>query len=114
MADKPTELISKIRDALQNSNELDIALVLLFGSQARGDASDESDVDLVVVLNRNTPFGSFPERMQTVIQIRKRLKEISQRYGLDLLVYSKPEWDDFLGKKTAFAREIESTGLKVA
>jgi len=115
MDSKQTELlVSNIQNCLRNVSEYEIETALLFGSQASRNTSNDSDVDLIVVLNRDNPFKSFRERMEVIIAIRQQLSDISKEYGLDLLVYSKPEWEDYLKKKSAFSREIESTALKVA
>lgn len=44
--------------------------VILFGSQARGDAGDHSDVDLLVVLDE------VKDRRQEAIQIRQALADL--------------------------------------
>ena len=44
--------------------------ILLFGSRARGDARESSDVDLLVVMN------SVPNKHQTTVEIRRSLKDL--------------------------------------
>ena len=44
--------------------------VLLFGSRARGDASDISDVDLLVVIS------DVPEKRRTAVEIRRLLGDL--------------------------------------
>ncbi len=47
-----TELIQKIRDVWKD----DCLGVVLFGSVARGEETEESDVDLLIVLKKSTPL----------------------------------------------------------
>ena len=44
--------------------------ILLFGSQARGDARKWSDVDLMVIMDENV------DRRQTAIEIRRLLRDL--------------------------------------
>jgi uncharacterized protein len=107
------ELLARIKCLLQNA-DVSIQQVLLFGSRAVGDSHDESDVDLIIVLDRDAPFPSFTDKMKVVIELRKNLREISRTMGLDLLVYTRPEWESFSAEKTSFSREIASNALRVA
>ena len=69
--------------------EVDPEQVILFGSRARGDAREDSDVDLVVV--EAEPFG----------KTRSRRLEAARVYGAvagfdaltDILIYSRDEVD---------------------
>lgn len=108
-----SQLLSKIKASLQKA-DVSIQQVLLFGSRAVGDSHDESDVDLIIVLDRDAPFPSFADKMKVVVELRKHLREISRTYGLDLLVYNRPEWESFSEKKTSFSREIALHALHVA
>lgn len=47
------------RVAAAVKDNLAVLRVYLFGSRARGNADDYSDVDLRVVLDRSIPFGMF-------------------------------------------------------
>ena len=59
--------------------------VILFGSQARGDASLESDFDLMVV------EASPVDRYQEMVRLRRLLRGF--RVPLDLLVVSEDKFD---------------------
>ncbi|MEN6425773.1 MAG: nucleotidyltransferase domain-containing protein [Phycisphaerales bacterium] len=67
--------------------------VVLFGSWARGEARDWSDVDLLVV--EREPFGPNRSRRQEAARIWRCLSEF--RVPTDILVYSASEvarWKD--------------------
>ncbi len=57
--------------------------IVLFGSQARGDAQPDSDIDLLIV----------HDRPETDREIRRRLDRLflNRRFGLDLLVRTQQE-----------------------
>jgi len=67
--------------------------ILLFGSWARGEANEHSDVDLLVV--EREPFGPNRSRRQEATRIWRCLSEF--RIPTDILVYSISEvtqWKD--------------------
>jgi len=69
--------------------EVDPQRILLFGSRARGEANEQSDVDLLVV--EREPFGQNRSRRQEAARIWRCLSEF--RIPTDILVYSVGEID---------------------
>ena len=61
--------------------------VILFGSRARGDAREESDVDLVVV--ESEPFGKTRSRRLEAVRLWRALSGFL--VPKDILVYSHDE-----------------------
>ncbi|MBN1351644.1 nucleotidyltransferase domain-containing protein [candidate division KSB1 bacterium] len=77
--------------------------IILFGSYAEGNPSPESDLDLLIIKQTNTP-------------IRKRTREIRKylrgaKIGIDLLVYTQNEIDKWLSVETAFTTQILKKGI---
>lgn len=68
-------------------DEVDPVRIVLFGSQARGDATDASDVDLLIVVEE--PFQNSRERVDMMTRLWRVLSDI--RGPKDLLVYSLEE-----------------------
>ncbi len=76
--------------------------VILFGSRARGDHRDNSDVDLVVI--EAEPFGPGRSRRREMARLYGALS--SFRVSADLLVYSREDvdyWRDSLNHVLARA-----------
>lgn len=88
--------------------------VILFGSRAGADADVDSDLDLVVVLPRDEDPASFHERMELVHQVREHLRSLEDRYALDLLVFTRPQWKRFVEKKSWFSQQVTTTGQRIA
>ncbi len=76
--------------------------VILFGSYAYGTPTEDSDVDLLVVMD--IPKSEF---LNKAIEIRQR---ISYRFGLDLLVRSPKEIAYRVSYNDWFLREITEKG----
>ena len=76
--------------------------VILFGSRARGDVREESDVDLVVV--ESEPFGKTRSRRLEAVRLWRALSGFL--VPKDILVYSRDEvalWRDSLNHVLAQA-----------
>jgi uncharacterized protein len=82
--------------------------IILFGSYAYGKPNSESDIDLVFI-NRDEVYKSFQERIEMKIEILKKLDALTQ--PLDILAYTKKEWDDLVAKNSSFIREINQKGV---
>lgn len=84
---------SKVTDSLLSDMvqaivaEVDPDQVILFGSRARGDAREDSDVDLVVV--ESAPFGKGRSRRQEAVRLWRALSGLG--VAKDILVYSRDE-----------------------
>jgi len=75
--------LARVVEALK---KLGATLVVLFGSQARGTATESSDSDLLVVMPCN-PAETFAGRLARVAA------EVQPRTPMDLLVYSPAEFE---------------------
>ncbi len=85
------ELIDRM--ARRIVREVDPERIVLFGSWARGEANEQSDVDFLVV--EREPFGPNRSRREEAVRIWLCLSEF--RIPTDVLVYSVEElnqWKD--------------------
>jgi uncharacterized protein len=79
---------------------------LFFGSHARGDATAESDVDLLVV--ESQPFGLGRSRRQELQRIRRALSRFP--VPKDVLVYSRDEVDRWKDSQNHIIRKAYCEG----
>lgn len=78
--------------------------IWLFGSHARGEADEDSDVDLVVVQRTELPFF---ERIRALTAL------VDPDWRVDLLVYTPDELATMLGQGNAFAELIQEEGVEL-
>lgn len=78
--------------------------VVLFGSYANGHATDESDVDLLVIMDKVT------DGAEQALEMRRR---IPRSFPLDLLVFSKREATRRLAEQDTFFKSIMRDGQTV-
>jgi len=72
--------------------------ILLFGSHARGEAREDSDLDLLVI------ESEVPDRAAEMVRLRRVLRPL--RIPVDILVYSRDEvarWGDQPGSALFWA-----------
>lgn len=108
MGSKQRQLIETIKNRL---SVLKPARIILFGSHAQGTASADSDIDLIVVLDKEESCVGFRERMTDTLAVRTLLTDINRQVALDVLVYRKKEWQALLDSRSSFSRDIQEKGI---
>ena len=63
--------------------------IVLFGSHAKGTATSDSDIDLMVILDSQSIAKSYDERMKNKLYMRRLLRDINYKQPMDILVYSR-------------------------
>ena len=102
------ELERRIRDALA---PLHPEKVILFGSRAWGEPTEDSDIDLYVVTQDDFVPANYEERMQTHLKVSALLAGNQQeRLPIDLIVHTKPMHQAFVRLDSMFAREVMTHG----
>jgi predicted nucleotidyltransferase len=81
---------------------------VLFGSVVQGQADEESDVDLLVVLN-DPPSHQVRDRITSLIL------DINLKYGTNLseLIVDQQAWDHGLPATLPIHEEIEEEGIRL-
>jgi len=81
--------------------ELDVKKAFLFGSCALGQESEDSDIDIAVVLGNMTDF--FETQMQ-LMRLRR---------NIDLRIEPHPIGESEFNNINPFAWEVQSTGIEI-
>jgi predicted nucleotidyltransferase len=97
------EFLLRIRKRLSSQ----LKTVKLFGSEARGEATDESDIDLFVVVS--------PYSKETESYILDEAYEVSLQYDVVItpLVYGEDEVNSHLFQITPFYKNIMEEGISL-
>jgi len=99
-------LIKKIKQAVHDVEPR--AEIILYGSQSRGDASAESDWDLLVLVNG--PVDDI-----RTDRIRHRLYEIEWETGeiISSIVRNHKEWNSDLYQTSPFHQRVVEEGISL-
>ena len=82
-----------IKEILENLSTLNLKKVLLFGSYASG----------------HQP-ATYDEWLEIKMKVRRLLREINNNVGIDLLVYTIPQYEQLLNNMNSFLKEIHENG----
>lgn len=84
-----------------------ITKLVLFGSQARGDAREGSDVDILIVVDN--------DERQLMNEITDLAFDMMVRHGVDIepAIFSRHEWARMAGAPTSFAYTVQREGREL-
>jgi len=80
--------------------------IILYGSYARGDATEDSDIDLLIVLKGKVVAGEEIDRMIDIIT------EINLKYGVLISVYPISK-DDYKNVNSPLLLNVRREGVQV-
>ena len=84
---KIKEILNEFRTEVEKLYGKKLKNIILYGSWARGDATDESDIDLLIVLEGKVTPGKEIDKMINIIT------EINLKHGVLISVYPISEED---------------------
>ena len=99
-----------LSEIIRNIRQVNPYKVVLFGSYASGVFSEDSDLDLLVVLDSLEIAKNYDEKMRNRLLVRRKIYELSRKVPIDLLVYTKGEYDIISESESSFYKEIKNTG----
>ncbi len=100
------ELLNSIRDIIQR--EAPDAKVILYGSEARGDTHNSSDIDLLILLNKDKVTLEDEEKITFPLY----LLELKSGVLISPLVIPKTKWEN-RPFKTPFYINIMNEGIEL-
>ena len=104
------DLNNYIPDIIDQLKNININKVVLFGSLANGTYDDGSDIDLLVILDSDQISQNFNERMNNKLLVRRAIYDISKEIPIDILVYTKKEYEIIEKDNSSFFNEIALNG----
>ena len=88
-------------------------MVVLFGSYAYGAPTDESDVDIYVVLNDDYIPENFSQKQEIFLRVSRSLRHLRMMFPIDLVVHTKAMYHKFIEVESSFSRDILSKGIQL-
>lgn len=104
--------INKVVERIKNNFK--VREIVVFGSYARRTANNESDLDILVVLDEKGFAKNYAEKLERRRKVTRLLAEYRKEIPMDVLVYSSEEWEKLQLINNSFIREINSNGVRVA
>lgn len=95
------------------SHAVDVQSIILFGSHAYGTPSEDSDIDLLVVVNKDEIPKNYDEKSEIYLSVSRAIRHIERQTPVDLLVYTKPEFERFREVGSIFSRRILKEGVSL-
>ncbi len=91
MDEKKLIKIINILKALTKQKGIDVEMIVVFGSCARGDEDMESDIDVIIV-SKNFEGKDIFERVEIASGLHRELVEKTMK-PVDIMYYSPTEWE---------------------
>lgn len=104
MKRRPDDVTGRIRQVVRDLKRYQPIRVILFGSAARGEADQYSDLDFVVIKRTAQPF---------LARLKEAALLVNAPGSIDLLVYTPEEWDRMQEMNSPFAERVLNEGRVV-
>ena len=101
MAISQQDRITQVVSALK---EYEPERIILFGSQARGNADQYSDLDMVIIKETEE---RFLDRLETIYEL------VQPRFAMDVLVYTPQEFTEMQERGNSFVEMVLKEGIVV-
>lgn len=109
MGELDKKIVAELKGRLPSEVVRHLRRMILYGSRARGDASEDADLDLVALVDEKTP------------ELEQALEEIAYNVMWDhdfrpiisLKVLTEEKFSDSLSKGFSFYRNVEREGIVI-
>jgi len=101
---------SCIREIVERVKRIKPVKIILFGSYAWGMVHKDSDIDLIIVLDKNGVPKDFSEKMDSYLSVKRLLRDMNREIPMDIIVYTKGQWEKFLLLDSCFSKKVVNEG----
>jgi len=99
-----------IKEIIENLQKIKPLKIILFGSYAKDRYDEESDIDLIVILDTDIIPKNYNQKLDLKVEVRDCIYDLSRKIPIDLVVYTNGEFELIKKNRTSFYNEIENTG----
>ncbi|NOZ61956.1 MAG: nucleotidyltransferase domain-containing protein, partial [Calditrichaeota bacterium] len=99
-----------LQEILKRLKAIKPVKIILFGSVAQKIESKDSDIDLLVVLDSDKIAQTYEEKLKNKMFVRKAIFDLSKKIPIDLIVYTKAEFEILAKTDSSFINEINNNG----
>ena len=110
MTEKIENLLNEVKLRLET---LSLSHVILFGSYAWGQPTEDSDIDFYVVTNDDFLPSSWEQKRDIVRKISDKIVDLRMQYPIDLIVHTQPMHQLFIETKSSFSEQIMEEGKRL-
>ena len=110
MKDFKSDLQETLNEIVNRFKQAQVYKIILFGSLITGNVTEDSDIDLVIITDSDKLFESFEERLKEKIKLRNLILDLSKTTPIDLLVYTKREFEYLTERQLSFINELNVKG----
>ena len=105
MDKRKISLINDTVSGVLDRSKVELNRIVLFGSYAKNEQKEDSDIDLIIV-SKNFRNDSYFKRIDKVLNLNSTLVKMLKK-PFDVLLYSDIEWND---SATMMIREAKKNG----
>lgn len=102
-----------IKEIVENLQKIKPLKIILFGSYAKERFDEESDIDLIVILDTDIIPQNYNQKLDLKVEVRDCIYDVSRKIPIDLVVYTNGEFELIKKNRTSFYNEIETTGKTI-
>ncbi|NES73691.1 MAG: nucleotidyltransferase domain-containing protein [Okeania sp. SIO2D1] len=106
ISNQVTKILQELKSYLENLYQQQLARIILYGSQARGDAEPDSDIDILIVLKSDFNFYQESKKINNFIT------DLCLKYEV-LLSCTFSTLTQLNNQATAFYRNVGKEGIEI-
>jgi len=91
--------------------QVGVERIILFGSQAYGIPTSDSDIDLIIVVPYDKIPSTHREKMDIYLYYNQFIKKYKKIIPIDLIVYTIPAFNKFKELNSSFSQEVINKGI---
>jgi uncharacterized protein len=84
--------------------------IILFGSYAYGEPTEDSDIDILIVTSDSGMPADYTEKSIIYLRIAHTISDIQKQFPVDLIVHTRAMHEKFINNNSQFSRELQLNG----